>query len=115
MLFHDSPEAAREPSPEEMMAKWMEAAKPGVSRKLLAEMAGTWQATVKSWEDPSQLPRVAAGTRTSELIVAGRFLRNHHEGEMMGMPMPCLGFLGYDNLKQEYCGNSLGPDRKEVE
>jgi hypothetical protein len=95
---------AQEPSHDEMMAKWMEAAQPGAPHKLLAKMAGTWQATVKSWQDPTQPPQVSQGTSDSELIMDGRFLKTKYEGEMMGMPMHGIAYLGYDNLKQEYCG-----------
>jgi len=95
---------AQEMSQEEMMAKWMEAAQPGPPHKVLAKMAGTWQATVKSWEDPTQPPQVSEGTSVSKIIMEGRFLKTDFEGTMMGMPMVGLGYLGYDNLKQEYCG-----------
>jgi hypothetical protein len=94
------------PSPEEM-AKMMEMmGKIGEEHKKLAETAGTWDADVKFWMDPSAPPQSSSGTMKWEPIWDGRYMKMTFEGSMdMGgqkMPFQGLGYFGYDNAKQVY-------------
>jgi hypothetical protein len=95
---------AQQMSQEEMMQKYMEAATPGEPHQLLAKGAGTWKTTTKSWMDPAGEPMVTHGTETATMILGGRFLESRAEGAFMGTPMQGFGLIGYDNVKQRYCG-----------
>ena len=94
-------------SEEAMMKAYMDAAAPGEPHAMLAKGAGTWNATVKSWQDPSGEPMVSTGTETSSMIFGGRYLESHFTGSMMGMPYEGRGMMGYDNGKKKYVGTWL--------
>ena len=95
---------AGDPSPDEMMKAYLEAAKPGAPHERLAEKAGTWHCTMRSWMDPAGEPMVSHGTEEARMILGGRYLETAYSGEMMGMPFEGRGVMGYDNGKQKYVG-----------
>jgi hypothetical protein len=92
-------------SPDEMMKAYEAAAKPGPEHAMLAQTAGRWNCTVKTWTDPSADPETSEGTEEAEMIFGGRYLRNHFKGSMMGKPYEGMGTLGFDNVKKKYVGN----------
>lgn len=93
-------------SPEDMqkmMAEWMKIAAPGPSHDLLKKMEGEWTVASKSWMAPDQPPMDSPpGLSKNELVFKGRYLRTEHSGEIMGMPFHGLGYLGFDNFRQQY-------------
>jgi len=93
----------QQPSPEEaaMMEAMMKAATPGASHAYLAEMAGTWKATMKMW-DPSGQESQAVGTMERSMINDGRVLEESFKMDFMGMPFLGFGHTGYDNLTGKY-------------
>ncbi|MBM2846270.1 MAG: uncharacterized protein HW407_1582 [Bacteroidetes bacterium] len=95
---------AGEPSEEEMMKKWKEAATPGEAHKKLDDMVGSWESESQMWMAPGQPPTVSKGTSEMKWILGGRFLQQEMTGEMMGMPMNGIGLTGYDNFKKKYIG-----------
>jgi len=95
---------AGEPSEEEMMKKWKEAATPGEAHKKLDDMVGSWESESQMWMAPGQPPTVSKGTSEMKWILGGRFLQQELTGEMMGMPMNGIGLTGYDNFKKKYIG-----------
>jgi hypothetical protein len=94
------------PSQEEMMKMMEQMGKVGPEHQKLAESAGTWDADVKFWMDPSAPAQTSKGTMKMEPIWDGRYMQMTFDGEMdMGgqkMPFKGMGFLGYDNAKQVY-------------
>lgn len=102
-----SPTSAGEPSQEEMMQAYMQAAQPGQQHEYLAGKAGTWNCTIRSWMDPGSEPMVSEGTEETRLILGGRFIESEFSGSMMGMPFEGRGVMGYDNAKQKYVGTWL--------
>lgn len=97
---------------EKMMAQMMELSKPGENHKLLADMAGTWDFTVKMWMDPSSAkPDESKGTATRKEMFGGRFFIMDVTGKM-DMPGPDgkkksmdfkgMSIEGYDNIKKKF-------------
>src|SRR5262245_6517189 len=70
--------------------------KPGPEHKLLAKMAGTWDARVKAYFDPSKPPAESTGVMKRDMILDGRFLREEYTGDIAGSPFRGLGLVGYD-------------------
>jgi len=93
----------------------MELAKLNQNHKLLADLAGTWNYTVKMWmnPDPSAKPEVSNGTAVRKSMMDGRYFIMDVTGKMQ-MPGPDgkkkemtfkgTGIEGYDNVKQKFVG-----------
>ena len=75
---------AGQPNEQEMMAKMMELAKLGENHKLLADIAGTWNYTVKMWMNPDAQaePMVSKGTATRKAVMGGRYYQFDVKGQM---------------------------------
>jgi hypothetical protein len=84
-----------------MMKAWMEAATPGAQHKLLEPMVGVWNVVNYSYET-GQKVEAGGGTSTRTMILGDRFLQDHTEAQMMGMPMDGWGLTGYNNTTGEY-------------
>lgn len=95
---------AAEMSPEEMMKMYEKAAQPCPQHAMLAQRAGKWDCTVRSWHDPQGEPEVSEGTETAELIFDGRYIVSRFKGSMMGRPYEGMGTMGYDNGKKKFVG-----------
>lgn len=100
---------ALDPQQKEMTAEekaamdaYMKAAMPGDAHKKLAEMAGTWNATVKVWSAPGAEPAVSTGTSVNTSVLGGRWMREEFDGTFMGMPFSGVGYTGYDNVLKQY-------------
>ena len=100
-------EDTNEMSPEEMMKVYETAAKPGPEHAMLANGAGRWNCTVKSWTDPKGEPDVSEGTEEAEMIFDGRYLRAMFKGSMMGKPFEGMSTLGFDNVRKKFVGTWL--------
>jgi Protein of unknown function (DUF1579) len=85
-----------------MMAVMKTLGTPGAAHKLLAGMAGSWKAEVKTWTAPERPSLQSVGTAEQEMILGGRFLRQEFSSNMMGMPYTGIGFTGYDNHTKRY-------------
>lgn len=93
------------------MKQMMELAKLNENHKLLAELAGDWDYTVKMWMDPDQPPSESKGKATRKSIMDGRFFTLDVEGKfempgpdgkMMEMDFTGVGMEGYDNVKKKF-------------
>jgi hypothetical protein len=85
-----------------MMAMIRTLGTPGAPHKLLAGLAGSWKAEVKTWPDPDRPSMKSVGTCEQTMILDGRFLRQEFTGGMMGIPYTGIGFTGYDNNSKKY-------------
>jgi hypothetical protein len=94
--------AAQKAARDEMMKVMIQAATPGEQHKKLAEIAGSWDATISMMFEPGAPPSTSKGTLTNKTVLGGRFLETEMKNEMMGMPMEGIGFLGYDNVNKKY-------------
>jgi hypothetical protein len=97
-------DAPKKEAQEAMMKAWMAAATPGAPHQHLAAMVGTWDAVVKTWEDPSAPPSESKGTSVMSMVLGGRYLVQQFRGEMMGQPYEGTGYTGYDNVQKKYIG-----------
>ena len=90
------------PDAEAMKAKFAAYATPGAAHRVLDALAGSWDASVRMWQDPSTPPEESTGSSESRWIMGGRFLEQRFNGQFMGEPFEGIGLLGYDNIKQQY-------------
>jgi hypothetical protein len=82
-----------------MMQKWQEAATPGPQHAMMAESAGTYKLTVKSWYVPGGEPEVSEATAEREMMMGGRYMKETVEGSMgEGQTFKGMGLAGYDNV-----------------
>jgi hypothetical protein len=85
-----------------MMEAWMKAMTPGPQHQMLADTAGEWTFTIKSWMDPEAEPMVSEGTAHRTMELGGRVVEEVVESSMMGQPFEGIGRTGYDNLTGEW-------------
>jgi hypothetical protein len=85
-----------------MMQAWMTYMTPGEPHQILAKGVGDWEHTVKMWMTPDAQPTESTATSHSEMILGGRYLAEHFNGMMEGMPFEGNGITGYDNAKKKY-------------
>jgi len=92
--------AAPQMSPEmqAMMAAYQKAGTPGAEHKQLASMAGSYDLTIKSWNEPGAEPSTEAGTATRRMILGDRVLVEEVTSQMMGQPFTGQGLHGFDNV-----------------
>ena len=100
-----------QPSHTEMMQMMEEMAKLNENHKLLGEMVGSWNYTVKMWMDPSAPPAESKGTATRRAEMGGRyfvmdasgkFQMPGPDGKMMTMDFKGRATEGYDNAKKKF-------------
>ena len=65
-----------QPNPQEMMKQMMEMSKLNENHKLLADMNGNWNYTIKFWmnPDPNAPPQESKGTATRKSVMGGRYV-----------------------------------------
>lgn len=86
----------------EYMDKWTEYATPSEGHKVLEQLVGNWEYTLKYWSSPDTPPEESTGTNDVKWILGGRFLEMDVNGRSMGQPFEGMGIMGYDNAKKEY-------------
>lgn len=96
---------------EKMMAQMVELGKPGENHKLLADLAGSWNYTLKWWMDPTTKPEESKGKAVRKAVMGGRYYITDVEGKM-DMPGPDgkpkemdfkgMSIEGYDNVKKKF-------------
>ncbi len=102
---HDHGQTAKKPEMDAAMMEAMtKAATPGEPHKMLAHMAGSWDAKVTMWMMPGTDPIVSTAVAENKVIMGGRYVEQRFKGNMMGMPFEGIGYTGYDNIKKQYFG-----------
>jgi Protein of unknown function (DUF1579) len=102
-----------QPNPEEMMKQMMEMSKLNENHKLLADMNGNWNYTIKFWmnPDPNAKPQESKGLATRKSVMGGRYVvmdvigkmqMPDQNGKMKDMQFKGMGVEGYDNVKQKF-------------
>ena len=106
--------AVAQPSGEDMkkmMAQMMELSKTGENHKLLGELAGSWNYSVKMWMDPTGKPQESKGTATRKSAMGGRYFTMDvtgklqmpgEDGKMKDMQFKGMALEGYDNVKKKF-------------
>jgi hypothetical protein len=105
--------ATGEPNPQEMMKQMMEMSKLNENHKLLADMNGSWNYTIKMWmsPDPNAPPQESKGTATRKSVMGGRYFvmdvtgkmqMPGEDGKMKDMQFKGMAVEGYDNMKKKF-------------
>jgi hypothetical protein len=101
------------PNPQEMMKQMMEMSKLNENHKLLGDMNGSWNYTIKMWmnPDPNAKPQESKGTATRKsamgsryiiMDVTGKMQMPGEDGKMKDMQFKGMAVEGYDNVKQKF-------------
>jgi len=85
-----------------VMAAYEKAMTPAAPHARLAEMAGEWQLDIKFWMQPGAEPMLSTATSTRKMIMGGRYLTDHVEGDAMGQPFTGMGLTGYNNVQERF-------------
>jgi hypothetical protein len=105
--------ATGQPNPEEMMKQMMEMSKLNENHKLLADMNGSWNYSIKMWmnPDPNAPPQESKGTATRKSVMDGRYFvmdvtgkmqMPGEGGKMKDMQFKGMAVEGYDNMKKKF-------------
>ena len=105
-----------QPNPQEMMKQMMEISKLNENHKLLADMNGNWNYTIKMWmnPDPNAKPQESKGTATRKNIMGGRYVMMDvsgkmqmpgEDGKMKDIQFKGMAVEGYDNVKKKFIGS----------
>src|SRR6476646_11132593 len=106
------------PNPQEMMKQMMEMSKLNENHKLLADMNGNWNYSIKMWmnPDPNAPPQQSKGTATRKSVMNGRYVAMDvtgkmqmpgEDGKMKEMQFKGMGVEGYDNVKQKFVSSRI--------
>lgn len=102
-----------QPNPQEMMKQMMEMSKLNENHKLLADLNGNWNFSIKMWmnPDPNAKPQESKGTATRKSAMGGRYVvmdvtgkmqMPGEDGKMKDMQFKGMGIEGYDNVKKKF-------------
>ncbi len=105
--------ATGQPNPQEMMKQMMEMSKLNENHKLLADMNGNWNYTIKFWmnPDPNAPPQQSKGTATRKSVMGGRYFEMDvsgkmqmpgEDGKMKDVQFKGMAVEGYDNAKKKF-------------
>jgi hypothetical protein len=89
------------PEQQAMMKAYMDAATPGAPHKAMQNLVGTWNSTIKMYDNPGS-PTESKGKSTYTSVMDGRYIQEHAEGNFNGMPFHGYGTYGYDNVAKKY-------------
>ena len=92
------------------MKQMMDMSKLNENHKLLADMNGSWNYTIKMWmnPDPNAKPQESKGTATRKSVMGGRYVMMDvtgkmqmpgEDGKMKDMQFKGMGIEGYDNAE----------------
>ena len=95
------------------MKQMMEMSKLNENHKLLTDLNGNWNYTIKMWmnPDPNAKPQESKGTATRKSVMGGRFVMMDvtgkmqmpgENGKMKDMQFKGMGVEGYDNVKKKF-------------
>jgi hypothetical protein len=85
-----------------MMEAYQRAAAPGAEHQRLADMAGTYDMTIRSWYSPGGEPTTDTGTATRRMMLGDRVMAEEVDAQVMGQPYTGHGLHGYDNVSEKY-------------
>jgi hypothetical protein len=78
--------------------------KPTAEHEIFKADVGTWDASIKSWMDPSAEPLESKGVETNTLLPGGLWLLSEFKGEFANLPFEGRGQTSYDAHKKKYVG-----------
>jgi hypothetical protein len=75
---------------------------PGANHHMLDSLAGKWTAKVSMWMQPNTKPDISSGTNENTWVLNNHYLQSTYHGNFAGHPFDGIGYMGYDNVRQEY-------------
>jgi len=87
---------------QEMMAAYLELAKPGEEHKLLESLVGNWNLEGKMWMQPGTEPMTFKGESVNKMILGGRFLLLESKGGEGEMYTETFNLAGFDRRHKKY-------------
>jgi hypothetical protein len=103
LALHADQQQQMTPEQQAMMKAYMDAATPGAPHKAMQNLVGTWNSTIKMYDNPGA-PTESKGKSTYTSLMDGRYIQEHAEGNFNGMPFHGYGTYGYDNVMKKYVG-----------
>ena len=102
-----------QPNSQVMMKQMMEMSKLNENHKVLTDLDGNWNYTIKFWmnPDPNAPPQQSKGTATRKSVMGGRYVMMDvsgkmqmpgEDGKMKDMQFKGMGVEGYDNVKKKF-------------
>ncbi len=78
---------------------------PTAEHKILATEEGTWDATIKSYQNgPESEPMISKGVEVNTVLTGGLWISSTFQGDFGGMKFEGRGQFGYDPAKKKYVG-----------
>jgi hypothetical protein len=96
--------AAAQPDMQDMMQQMQALLKPGPNHKFFEKWVGAWDTTTKITGMPGAQGMEYKGRSEFKWLIDGRWLEEHYDGQMMGMPMQGFGLSTYDNYNKQFVG-----------
>lgn len=93
-----SEELVEELDEAQALERFAAAVNPGAQHEALATLVGTWRFTATMWWEAGAPPTESTGSSRFEMVLGGRYLVEHSEGETMMGPFAGMGILGFDNV-----------------
>ena len=78
----------------EMQARMQAYSTPNANHEVLKALEGNWKSHVQFWMDPKAPAQESDGTAEAKMIMNGRFLEQHFNGNMMGQPFEGRALIG---------------------
>jgi hypothetical protein len=75
---------------------------PGPEHKLLAKLAGTWDAKAKVWFEPGKPPTESTGVMKRKMIMGGRYLQEEYQGKFGPDDFTGMSIAGYDRVRKKF-------------
>jgi len=75
---------------------------PGINHKALEPFVGQFTTTCRAWMKPGEAAVESTGSADHVWVFGGRFLKMTAKGFMGDKPFEGVGYLGYDNVSNEY-------------
>ena len=101
-----------QPNMQEMMKQMAELAKLNENHKVLTDLDGNWNYTIKLWINPDQpKPQESKGTAVRKSLMGGRYVvmdvtgkmqAPGEDGKMKDVQFKGMGVEGYDNVKKKF-------------
>ena len=85
-----------------MMQAWEKASTPGKEHATLAQLEGSFDASVSMWMKPDAPVEKSTGRADNRMIYGGRHLEGRFNGTFMGQPFEGMSYTGYDNVQKKY-------------
>ena len=91
-----------------LMAQESPPLKPAEAKKVLANFAGTWDASVKSYfRGPDGPVTESTGVETTEAVCGGAALRTTFKFKLKSVGFEGHGLIGFDALSKEFTGTHV--------